>query len=346
MRFFAEGGLAPADPELRPTVMSLPRPVFAYAYQVVDNRPGNGDGQLARGEGATVYLTVKNVGRGRSYETQANLRNLTGDGLLLHGGRFDISNMAPGDTRQVAFTFDVLESLADNLVTVEVSVADRDLRVVSNEKVVLPVTKSGLFINKSQGKVTTTNGPVPVRGQPVAQAPLVGELEKGAVVDRIGGFGEFTKVTLGGDRFGFVETSAVRDAGGAAAKPAFKPYLTRSPPLLEVEPATLATRDHKVHIKGSATDGDRVLDAYIFVGSRKVFYQSNRKGTDSKKLNFALDAELQPGINVISVVARENEDTVTQHRMVVRRDGPNGEPLPTPKSELFGEDWEFIEGDE
>jgi hypothetical protein len=32
--------------------------------------------------------------------------------------------------------------------------------------------------------------------------------------------------------------------------------------------------------------------------------------------------------------------------MVVRRDGPNGEPLPTPKSELFGEDWEFIEGDE
>ena len=112
-----------------PTVMSLPRPVFAYAYQVVDNRPGNGDGQLARGEGATIYLTVRNVGRGRSYETQANLRNLTGDGLLLHGGRFDISNMAPGDTRQIAFSFDVLETLADNLVTVEVSVADRDLRV-------------------------------------------------------------------------------------------------------------------------------------------------------------------------------------------------------------------------
>jgi carboxyl-terminal processing protease len=346
VRFFAEGGLAPADSELRPTVMNLQRPVFAYAYQVVDNRPGNGDGQLARGEGATIYLTVRNVGRGRSYETQANLRNLTGDGLLLHGGRFDISNMAPGDTRQVAFSFDVLDTLADNLVTVEVSVADRDLRVVSNEKLVLPVTKSGLFINKAQGRVTTANGPVPVRGQPVAQAPLVGELEKGAIVDRLGAFGEFTKVTLAGDRFGFVETSAVRDAGGAAAKLAFKPYLTRSPPLLEVEPATLATRDHKVHVKGSATDGDRVLDAYIFVGSRKVFYQSNRKGSDSKKLTFALDAELQPGINVISVVARENEDTVTQHRMVVRRDGPNGEPLPTPKSELFGEDWEFIEGDE
>jgi hypothetical protein len=26
---------------------------------------------------------------------------------------------------------------------------------------------------------------------------------------------------------------------------------------------------------------------------------------------------------------------------VVRRDGPNGESLPTPKAELLGYDWEF-----
>ena len=54
-----------------------------------------------------MYLTVKNVGRGRSFETQANLRDLSGDGLLLHEGRFDISNMMPGDTKRVAFTFDL-----------------------------------------------------------------------------------------------------------------------------------------------------------------------------------------------------------------------------------------------
>jgi hypothetical protein len=30
--------------------------------------------------------------------------------------------------------------------------------------------------------------------------------------------------------------------------------------------------------------------------------------------------------------------------MIVRRDGPGGEPLPTPKSELFGADWEFVPG--
>jgi carboxyl-terminal processing protease len=46
-------------------------------------------------------------------------------------------------------------------------------------------------------------------------------------------------------------------------------------------------------------------------------------------------------MNVITVVARENEDTATRHTMVVRRDGPNGEPLPTPKAETLGEDWDL-----
>ena len=37
-------------------------------------------------------------------------------------------------------------------------------------------------------------------------------------------------------------------------------------------------------------------------------------------------------------------DTATRHTMIVRRDGPNGEVLPTPKTELFGADWEFTDG--
>ncbi len=58
-----------------------------------------------------MYLTVKNVGKGPSYETQANIANLSGDGLMLHAGRFDISNIKPGDVRKVVFSFDVEQQL-------------------------------------------------------------------------------------------------------------------------------------------------------------------------------------------------------------------------------------------
>src|SRR5690606_11437037 len=113
VRVNVEGGEPPPDAELRPRVVSLPEPNFAFTYQVVDNRAGNGDGQVARGEGLTMYLDVQNTGKGASRETQALLRNVTGDGLLLHAGRFDLSNMQPGETRRVVFTFDVLEALKE-----------------------------------------------------------------------------------------------------------------------------------------------------------------------------------------------------------------------------------------
>src|SRR6185369_15346457 len=65
VKFDATGGHAPADAEMRTTIRGLDRPVFSYAYQIADNRGGNGDGRVQRGEAVTMYLTVKNVGRGR-----------------------------------------------------------------------------------------------------------------------------------------------------------------------------------------------------------------------------------------------------------------------------------------
>jgi carboxyl-terminal processing protease len=110
---------------------------------------------------------------------------------------------------------------------------------------------------------------------------------------------------------------------------------------LEVAPAKLATREDHVRIEGTVRDADQVLDAYVFVGPRKVYYQSNKKSADQTKLSFGLDVALSPGVNVINVVARESEDTATRYTMVVRRDGSSGEALPTPKAELLGYDWEF-----
>ena len=344
IRFTADGGEAPKPAVFRPTVKSLERPIFAYDYQVVDNRSGNGDGQLERGEGATVYFTVKNVGRGRSYATQANLRNLTGDGLLLHAGRFDISNMEPGAVRNVAFTLDALDNLQEDVVRMEVSVVDRDLRTASSERISIPIMKRGLDIMSEQGRVRVVDD-ASVHGQPFSSSPVVGTLEKGAVVDAMGSLGGYTKVALGGDRFGFIVSQKKAPAQDSKASVQFTPHFSHSPPLLEVSPAQLATRNGEVRLEGQVTDTDRVLDAYIFVGLRKVFYQSNRKGNDPQKLSFALDAELQPGVNLITVVAREDENTISRHSMVVRRDGPNGEFLPTPRNELFGADWEFTSAD-
>jgi len=38
-------------------------------------------------------------------------------------------------------------------------------------------------------------------------------------------------------------------------------------------------------------------------------------------------------VNVITVVARENVDTIGRKTLIIRRDGPNGEILASPKGE-------------
>jgi carboxyl-terminal processing protease len=343
IRFSAEGGAAPVDAELRATVTSLPKPAFSYTYQIVDNRAANGDGQVQKGEGLTVYFDVKNIGEGTSHETQALMTNLTGDGLLLKNGRFDLSNMAPGDSRRVEFTADVLPSLSQDQVKVKLSVVDVDLRVSSSEKVSVPVTAGGFAI-KQEGGILKARVSAPVRGQPLAAAGVVGALVPGAQVTRLGSFGEFVKVSLGGERFGFVDGAAVEATSGAE-RILFEPTLTHSPPLIDVRPASLATSAETVKILGVARDGDQVLDTYMFAGSQKVFYRSNRNAADRKSMTFEQEVALHPGTNVIVVVSRENEEVGTSHTMIVRRDGPNGEILSTPKKFTFGEDWDFAQSE-
>src|SRR5262249_47690817 len=59
---FSEARGAKADPpEVKVQVDGLPRPVFAYSYQVIDDVKGNGDGQIERGEHVHVLVTVKNL---------------------------------------------------------------------------------------------------------------------------------------------------------------------------------------------------------------------------------------------------------------------------------------------
>ncbi len=320
-------GHAPKPVELRATVRSLERPIFSYSYQVVDNRSGNGDGKVQKGEDLTMFVTIKNVGLGRSFETQANLKNLSGDGVLLHEGRFDISNMEPGETKRVSFSFEVQKSLAENEARVELSVADRDLRESVVERIRLPI-QAASTITAASGAVHAKAGGAALFESPDAKSRSVGKLTGGATLQ--GRSDEFVKVQIAPNRFAFARSKDVDDGNAA---PAFEDSVKHAPPTIEVAPLSLATRDSHVLLKGTTTDGEQLIDAFIFVGNKKLFYRSNKGGSDPRKMNFEADLPLRDGANVITIVSRETPETTSRKTLVIRRDGPSGELLATPKGE-------------
>jgi carboxyl-terminal processing protease len=332
LRFEEARGRAPAKAEARVSIRALERPVFAYSFQVADSRKGNGDGRVQKGEQLAMFLTVKNVGRGRSFETQANLRNLSGDGLLLRDGRFDISNMMPGDTKRITFTFDVEPQLAESEAKVELSIADRDLRETVVEKVRMPIAPP-TQISAASGPMKAKNGGAALYEAPDVTARLFARLPQGTAANAIGTAGDFVKLALGEGRFGFARASELEPGGVASIPVVLEDAMHHAPPAIELGPVALSTRDSSISIKGTATNTERLLDGYIFVGSRKVFYRSNRNGPDPKKLAFEASLPLRPGVNVVTVVARENPDTIGRKTFIVRRDGPAGELLATPKTD-------------
>jgi carboxyl-terminal processing protease len=170
-------------------------------------------------------------------------------------------------------------------------------------------------------------------GSPDGGARVIGRLPSGVAAAVTAVTGEYKKVTLSEGRFAFVRASEVDSGGSPAAHVAYEEEMQRFPPSIELGDPALATRDTHFILKGTASDTVRLLDAYVVVGSRKVYYRSNRNGPDPKKMTFEADIPLRPGVNVIAVIARENPDTVGRKLFVVRRDGPNGELLATPKTD-------------
>lgn len=333
IKFDEARGRAPAPQALRVAIKALERPVFAYSYQIADGRKGNGDGKVQKGEHLTMYLSIKNVGKGKSFETQANLRNLSGDGLLLHEGRYDISNMQPGEVKKVSFTFDVENPLQDPEAKVELSIADRDLRETVIEKVRMPIAVPTPLVAANGAQKAKAGGAMLFESAD-AGARSFGRLGGGTSVNVLARAGDMVKVSLGENRFGFVKAAELEGGGTPGGGPVpFEEVMRRFPPTVEVQPLALATRDASVTVKAITSDSDRLLDAYVFVGNRKVFYRSNRNGQDPKRMPFDAAIPLRAGVNVITVVARENPDTVGRKTIIVRKDGPNGELLSTPKTE-------------
>ena len=142
-------------------------------------------------------------------------------------------------------------------------------------------------------------------------------------------FAGYVRVELEPGRPGFVPSSAGQL--GPALRPQEATPLNSlvwqvTPPVLEVKPPQLAVSSDTIRISGTARDEDQVADAYIVVSNRvskiehrKVFYRSNRKATNQTGMQFDADVPVWPGVNIVTVVARQSGKVMSSQTLVVNR---------------------------
>lgn len=318
--------------ELRTRVEPLEAPQLAYTVSVADSARGNGDGDVQIGELADVFMRIRNVGKGTSRKTQANLRNLSGPGVLLHAGRFELGELKPGAETTVTFQFEVLPQFTEATAKLQVSVMDGVLREGAGEKLELPILRDATApaVSAATGSAVVRSG-AEILERPDAGAKAIAKVENGATALPLQAKrGDYVRVELSQGRPGWVLAKDLH--AGSAGKGTVSDVLAHTPPKLTIDHGdTVATRQSSLTLKGQAVDDAAVRDLYVFVGSRKVFYQSNRSSSDPSRVSFDTTVPLQPGVNYVTVVARENNEIASREVFIVRRDAPDGSLMATPK---------------
>jgi carboxyl-terminal processing protease len=325
---------APEPIEVRVLVHALPQPQFAYGLQVADDIRGNGDGRVQRGEQVTLYFTVKNISDVDSFEVQANLQNSSGAGVLLHDGRFQKDTLRAGEEWIVPFSFQVLPDFKDDEATLFLGVLDTELGVSAGQKLTVPIYDAANAVKTLPTKRLVRLQPdTKVRERPDDSAPVIATATKPALLSQTATSGAFARIDLGKGRPGWVAAEAATPAQGQVdQEPPLAWATDNASPEIELAPLpSYVTRDAVFRVQGKAFDGQRVRDLYISTSKHKVYYESNQGSSNPRELAFDAEIPIQPGMNAVMVVAREDNNSVARHYFMVRRDAPDGSLMKTEK---------------
>jgi carboxyl-terminal processing protease len=327
VQFYEEHGAVPTVKDLQIAISGLPRPRFAYSYQLIDDLAGNGDGLLQRGEGVRLRVAVKNVGQGRAMESVASLRNLSEEGVFVNKGRFELAALEPGEQRTIDFTFDVRKEYREPTVRVELQVYDLTLHDGVTDKLSFAVSERQVPGREQAGTFMLTSD-AEIRGGANQGAALLGTSARGSRFKLTGLFEGFVRVELEPGRPGFLPAQAgnVGSQAPLAGKLALRWQVT--PPVLEIQNPPMAVEGNQVKLSAVARDDDRVVDAYVVLSNRsakidhrKVFYRSNRKGRSLNEMRLDADVPLWPGTNLVTVVARQSQQVMSMQTLVINRLG-------------------------
>jgi carboxyl-terminal processing protease len=333
IHFEEEHGRTPPELTTAVDVVEVAKPVFAFSVQVDDTKTGNGDGLPQRGETFAVRVDVKNAGAGASSEkTYVSLKNLGDEKLFITKGRESLGTLRPGDSKTATLEVELKRGSKNETLPVRVMIVDEKMDEYISEKLDLPIAQDAPPAAPASGLVRVSASEAVLRSGASAAAAPIATAKKGAVLPVDAKVGAFYRVQWAKGRTAFASESDVVQAPRGVRSGTIATVWQREPPRITLVPDPAkgppVVDAETFRLQGSAmvpASGDssaRLRDVYVFVGEQKVFFKVVPESDAAPKLDFTADLPLEPGINVVTVFARENDEFQSRRSMVVYRTPP------------------------
>jgi len=349
VRFFVGNGQAPQASCMVLRIEAQPKPEFVYTWQMLDDVVGNRDGELQPGESVRLRVQIKNTGKGAAGETYLRLKSLSGDAVTVGRGLYSLTGLKPGATRLLTLDFKIMQQMPLPKVKLKLMAGDCTLGKSVSETLVFRIASAAAGPSKARGVFRPKRAGVPIYQSPrqkhvLGWAPAAARFTALARANNTPS-GHY-RIRLGKKSVGFVRVDHVVRVRRARPRPQINWHWLPSPPRVSLAKISDVTTAKSITLSGTAEHKSRVSDVYIKVTRllrspgqsriigvdyNKIFYRANRSASGGK-LSFKTAVPLWEGANVITVVARRNDDIMTRHTLrVLRSTCRAGRPTRLPK---------------
>ncbi|MFQ5963047.1 MAG: MXAN_5808 family serine peptidase [Candidatus Scalinduaceae bacterium] len=330
IKFTELNGYAPEDIKGIISIEALPKPIFAYSYQIIDEGEGlkgNGDGIIQKGEVVYLVFSIKNIGQGASEKNIIALRDLSHKEVFIKRGKMELGKLLPGESKSAKLKLSVRDTLEANNFTVNITIADTTFGTRLSDKMTIYVDQNNttniMQLTKKILKVTEND--VPIYNGNSTSTPIITYVSKGAILAADKETQTWFRIKFPEGRFGWITSDNVEinNLGEFNSQKSPDLFLQNVPPLIEFDmqkPYEIVSMEH-LSLSGIVRDDKKVKYVYILVNNDKVFYKSNKGDSeaDESKLSFDSDIPLEEGPNVISVVARDDQDLLSTKSFIITK---------------------------
>lgn len=319
---------SPKDIKLNIITEALPRPLFAYSYQILDNEKNssnnNGDGLIQTGEDIELLVFVKNVGEGPAEKNVITLKNLSNKEVFIKNGRAEIGLLNPGEMKEAKLSFFVKETLSSDKFNMDMIITDSVFWTFLSNKLTFPVTPSKNKLTHASSILKIGRNHTPLYSGMSFNSTVLSIMKEGTILMSDAKNSDWFRITLPDNRHGWVSAKEALESNGAENKPnTLEPFIQRIPPTITLSKSlsNILFGNDRLPMSAVIEDDTCVKHAYILINNDKVYYKSNKIATPKEQtmLEINTDVPLKEGPNVVTIVARDDQDMITIKSFVATR---------------------------